>query len=122
MADSTTSNGSAPGADSEKEARIAAMKAKIEALKAQQAGGGAPAPAAAAPKPAPASAGSAESAVSVATAPTKAAPPPKQPAAPPKSSLPNLGASTQQKPKNETDVGVWYFGRRNFLQSIGWMS
>lgn len=132
----------------EAQERIAAMKAKIAALKAQQAGGAAPPAQSASAPEAPASGasgdsekerklaemrakieaakagGAASSAAATASAPAVAAAP--APKAPPKSA-PKAPAkpaplTTATKSKNETEDGVWYFGRRNFLQSIGWMS
>jgi cytochrome b6-f complex iron-sulfur subunit len=86
------------------------MKAKIEAAKAAKAaGGGAPAPATAAP--------AAAAPATSASAPAPAA----KPAAKAPSKLPAVAGPITPK-KSVTDQGVWYFGRRNFLQSIGWMS
>ncbi len=115
--DPQSTQGASPGGNSpEAEARIAAMKEKIAALKAAQAAGGAP-PAAAAPKPAPAAGGGTAAAVAPAPKPAAAA----KPAAPKGPSKPTPLVTTKA-PQNETEQGVWYFGRRNFLQSIGWMS
>jgi cytochrome b6-f complex iron-sulfur subunit len=107
--------------DPEKAAKIAAMKAKIEAAKAAQAGkggGGAPAPAASAPA---ASASAAPAATAAAPAPKPAAAPPAaaKPAAPP---VPRVPGEQPKSSKSDEEVGVWYFGRRDFMQSVGWMS
>jgi len=98
--------GSDASGDPEKERKLAEMRAKIEAAKAGKAGGAASSAAATAPAPAAA-------ASSAPKAPPK--PAPKAPAKP-------APLTTATKTKNETEDGVWYFGRRNFLQSIGWMS
>jgi cytochrome b6-f complex iron-sulfur subunit len=88
------------------------MRAKIEAAKAAKAAGGSAAPAAAAP-----------TASAAATAAAPAAPKAAAPKAAPKPPTPKSPfAKPANEPANKTDVGVWYFGRRNFLQSIGWMS
>jgi cytochrome b6-f complex iron-sulfur subunit len=100
----------AVGSDADKEAKLAAMKAKIDAAKAAREGGGvatATAPAAATATAAP----SAPKPTAAAAAP--AAPRPTPPAPP--------GIKPKQT-KSDADVGVWYFGRRDFMQSIGWMS
>ena len=101
----------AGGGDAAKEAKLAEMRAKIEAAKAGKAptgGAGAAAPAAA-----PATTATAAPAVA------KAAP-----STAPRKPLPQSPfAKTAQTPaKTSGDAGVWYFGRRNFMQSIGWMS
>jgi cytochrome b6-f complex iron-sulfur subunit len=93
------------GDDAAKEAKLAEMRAKIEAAKA----GKTATPASVA---APAAATAAAPAAKPAAAPAAPRPPaPKSPFA---------ASATETKATDET--GVWYFGRRNFMQSVGWMS
>ncbi|MDB5035560.1 MAG: petC [Chlorobi bacterium] len=104
----------------DKEAKLAELKAKMAAAKAKTAAGtasGAASPAAATASAATATATVAEPSPSDARIAAMRA----------KVSETRVTASPRpaSKPapsKNDSDVGVWFFGRRSFLQSVGWMS
>lgn len=100
-------------ADAAKEAKLAEMRAKIEAARAG----------------APAASASGATAAPTAPAPTAAAPAAAKPAAPaaapsaPRPPAPQSPFANAPKPTTKSEeTGAWYFGRRNFMQSIGWMS
>jgi cytochrome b6-f complex iron-sulfur subunit len=99
------------GADAAKEAKLAEMRAKIEAAKA---GKGATPAAGAATAAATAPVATAAAAPTNAPAKTAAPAAPRPPAPKSPFSTPTVAPATE--------TGVWYFGRRNFMQSVGWMS
>lgn len=128
----------APAGSDDKAARIAELQAKMAAAKANreatQAGGAAASPAAATATATAAAAPAVETVASEADARIGAM---RQkiaeakaregvPGAPPKQAgKAAAGAPAAGRPKQtkaESDVGVWFFGRRSFMQSIGWMS
>jgi cytochrome b6-f complex iron-sulfur subunit len=126
-----------PGTDPEKAAKIAELQAKMAEAKAKREASGAGTVTAAAGAGAP-TGGTAATATATAPAATATA---TAPAATKTTSevdariaamrakiaetknapLPATEAA-RRKGKEDVDTGVWYLGRRNFLQSIGWMS
>ncbi|MEO5929118.1 MAG: Rieske 2Fe-2S domain-containing protein [Candidatus Kapaibacterium sp.] len=118
--------GAAAGASADdKEAKLAELKAKMAAAKAKTAAG--TASGAAIPSAATASAATASAATATATV---AEPSPsdariaamRAKVSETKVTAPPRPASRPAVSKNDADVGVWFFGRRSFLQSVGWLS
>ena len=122
-----------PGTDPDKAAKIAELQAKMAAAKAKRESEGGAAPAAAAP--AATASAPAAAAPAAATATATAAPPAKTTsevdariaamrakiAETKNAPLPATEAA-RRRGKDDTETGVWFLGRRNFLQSVGWMS
>jgi cytochrome b6-f complex iron-sulfur subunit len=125
-APSGSSPAAPPGSDADKAAKIAELQAKMAAAKAKRESGEAAAPAAAAGAAAGTATATAETATAAAPkseADSRIAAMRAKIAEERKAGGPPKPLTNQPKQvKDDTETGVWFLGRRNFLQSIGWMS
>lgn len=119
-----------PGTDPDKAAKIAELQAKMAAAKAKREseGGGSPATTASGVPGDAAAGGAVGASVATATvtavseADAKVAAVRAKIAEEKKAGGPPKPLTYKAPVKDDAETGVWYLGRRNFLQSIGWMS
>jgi cytochrome b6-f complex iron-sulfur subunit len=110
-----------PGTDPDKAAKIAELQAKMAAAKAKRETGDEAAAPGDTAVAAPAATATATATASVAD--TKIAAIRSKIAEERKAGGPPKPLTNQPKvAKDDVETGVWFLGRRNFLQSVGWMS